>query len=445
MKRDVLTYISLLLMLFLTACSKDDAEAVDEQPTIAVPITIEIESAWNIDDSGVTRTPPPDAGGGNKGDGGISGTISDGWVNAESDIEGVDKVRIVAFRRKDTSDGTGTSEPFIYDAKNDQVINVIGWKNVDVHATYTSDGLIDAHRHRYGTGTLTKVFGYEYRVIALAYNSLRTVPYAANGSYNNELTTGEQNWFDLNIHDGLTLDQFKATIKTQTTADNSSDWREYLTGNSGIGGTEEHTGNLTKKVMTYPQLFWGYCHTGDNEPIIRFQTTNGSGDLVSDAPLTGLLYRGMAKVVLNITLEEHAAGIGTHNVDWLALMADHLYTETGLSDYDDFLTPSTPVTTDGNYTSIDFITSGSAGSKTLTAWMLPTRTRLAIRGRYLLSLGAHRVENGQLCANNLSYGDMGTGIIAEDVADNLFTFRRNHVYILSCSNSETVFNSHAID
>ena len=432
-------------MLFVMACSKDDAEAVDELPAVAVPITIEIESAWNIDDSGVTRTPPPDAGGGNKGDGGISGTISSGWVNAESDIEGVDKVRIVVFRRKDTSDGTGTSEPFVYDAKNDQVINIIGWKNVGSHDTYTDDGLTAAHRHRYGTGTLTKVFGYEYRVIALAYNSLRTVPYAANGSYNNVLTTGEQNWFDLNIHDGLTLDEFKATIKTQTTADNSTDWREYLTGNSGGAGALEHAGNLTKKVMACPQLFWGYCHIGDKDPIIRFQTTNGSGDLVNDAPLTGLLYRGMAKVVLNITLQERDAGIGTHNVDWLTLMADHLYTEMGLADYDDFLTPSTPVVEDGKYTSVAYINSGSAAARTLTAWVLPTRTRLAIRGKYELSLGAHRVENGQLCANNLSYSDMGTGIIAVDVVDNVFTFRRNHVYILNCSSSETIFNSHAID
>ena len=230
------------MMLVLTACSKDDGDRTGDQPSMAVPITIEIESAWNIDDASATRDTPPDAGGGNEGGGGISGTISDGWVNAESDIENVDKVRIVAFRRKDTSDGTGTSEPFLYDARNDQVLNIIGWMNVSSH-----DGeLSAAHRHRYATGTLNKIYGYEYRVIALAYNSLRTVPYAASGSYNNVLTAGEQNWFDLNIHDGLRLDDFKATIRTQTTADNSTDWREYLTGNDGATGTEEHTGNLTK-------------------------------------------------------------------------------------------------------------------------------------------------------------------------------------------------------
>jgi len=442
MKRYFSIQILLLFTLLLASCSVSQycQPCEEENLMVEVPVCIELESAWNIDEKSITRTPPPDAEGGNQGGGGTE-TISSGWVNVESDIEGVDKVRIVAFRRKDTSDGTGTSEPFLYDSKNDQVVNIVGWKNVDSH-----DGeLPSAHRHRYANGTLTKIYGYEYRVIAIAYNSLRTVPYAVNASYNNVLTTGEQNWFDLNVHDGLTLDEFKATIRTQTTADNSTDWREYLTGNDGSTGTEEHTDNLTKKVMAGPQFFWGYCHIGDREQVIRYQTTNGSGDIIFDAPLTGLLYRGVAKVVLNITLQERSAGIGTHNVDWLTLMADHLYTETGLSDYDDFLTPLTPVTEDGKYTSIDFISSNNAGSRTLVAWILPTRTHLAIRGRYLLSLGAHRVENGQLCASNISYGDMGTGIIAEDVIDNLFTFRRNHVYILNCSSSENQFNNHAIE
>lgn len=439
-------YCLFVLLMLLAACSSDPVvEIRDEGLSVNVPITIEIESAWNIEEQGATRAAPSDAGGGNKGDGGISGTISDGWVNAESDIEGVDKVRIVVFRRKDTSDGTGITEPFLYDAKNDQVINIVGWKNVDVHGTYTEDGLTTSHRHRYGTGTLNKVYGYEYRVIALAYNSIRTVPYAMNGSYNNVLVTGEDNWFTLNVHDGLTLDELKATIKTQTTADNGTDWREYLTGNSSAVGAEENTNHLTKKVMASPQLFWGYCHIGNNEPVIRFQTTNGSGDLVNDAALMGLLYRGMAKVVVNINLERRDEGAGTQNVDWLTLMADHLYTETRLGDYDDFLSPFTPVTEDGKYTSIDFITSSSAGTKTLVAWILPTRTHLAIRGKYELALGAHKVDNGQLCANNISFGDMGTGIIAEDVVDNIFTFRRNHVYVLNCSSSENQFENHAID
>ena len=74
----------------------------------------------------------------------------------------------------------------------------------------------------------------------------------------------------------------------------------------------------------------------------------------------------------------------------------------------------------------------------------PTRTRLAIRGKYVWAL-AHHVNNGQLCADNISYADMGTGIIAADVADNIFTLRRNHKYVLVCNSSEAVFNNHEID
>ena len=56
-----------------------------------------------------------------------------------------------------------------------------------------------------------------------------------------------------------------------------------------------------------------------------------------------------------------------------------------------------------------------------------------------------RINNGQLCADNISYADMGTGIIAADVADNIFTLRRNHKYVLVCNSSEAVFNNHEID
>lgn len=437
----LIAYVAMALLL--GGCTSGDSDvAVDkidyEGVSIEVPVTIEIESAWNIDEEGVTRAAPPgsDEYHGTQ----TSTTISEGWVNGESDIESVDKVRIVTFRRKDTSDGNGTSEPFVYDVKNDKVLTIIGWKNVDVH-----DGeLPTSHRHRYATGTLKKVFGYEYRVIALAYNSARTVPYSSNTSYNNVLIAGEQNWFDLNIRDGLTLDEFKMTVKTQTVADNSTDWREYLTGNSSATGSQEHMSQLSSKVMAYPQLFWGYCHIGDKEPVIRFQTTNGSGDLVNDAPLTGLLYRGMAKVELHINLEKYRSGLVDYNVDWLSLMGDHMLTDAYLSDYDCFLTPSSPVAEDGKYTSFDFITSASSGTKVMTAWVLPTRTRLAIRGR-TVRVGTHHVNNGQLCAGNLSYSDMGTGIISVDVADNYFYFRRNHKYVLNCSSSENVFKNHEID
>lgn len=432
-------------MILLSACSQADMELqnpeTEEGPSVRVPVTIELESAWNIDDDGATRAAPPGTGPGNAGGGGITDVVSDGWVydaSAMADLENVDKVRIVAFRRKDTSDGTGTTAPFLYDMRNDQTVDIIGWRTVDADHYPTS------HNHRYATATLNKIFGYEYRVVAIAYNSTRAVPYASNASYNNVLTAGEHNWFTTNETDGLTLEDFMATIKTQLTQDNSTGWREYLTGNSGATGAAEHTGQLTARVMATPQLFWGYLHIGDNEPIIRFQTTDAGGDLVNDAPLTGLLYRGMAKIVLNINLEKRSRGGTNNNVDWLALMADHVMTQVKLSSYDDFLAPMTPVTDDGKFTSVAFITSASSGQKTIEAWMLPTRTRLAIRGSYIWAL-AHHVNNGQLCADNLSYGDMGTGIIASDVVDNYFVFRRNHRYVLTCSSSENIFNSHEID
>ena len=440
-----------LPLLGLLACSDFEEETTKPQdegaPSVEVPIRIELETAWNIDADGAPGhryAPPPGAGSGNAGGGGTS-TISDGWVDGYVDVAGVDKVRIIAFKRKDTSDGTGTSEPFRYDATNDKVLDKTG------EYDGRTDNYTTSHKHPYWEGTLTKTFGFEYRVVAIAYNSTRAVPYASNGSYNGVLTAGEQNWFTLNLADGLTLENFMATITTQLTEDSSTGWREYLTGNSGAVGALENTDNLTRRVMASPQLFWAELYLADatleeaDSPIIRFQATTSTGDLVQNAALTGLLYRGMAKIELHINLERRDKGAGTQNVEWLALMADHLQTQVRLSAYDDFLTPFTPVQDDGKFTAIDFITSSSAGTKVLTAWILPTRTRLAIRGQYQLALGAHRVDNGQLCADNISYGDMGTGIIAADVVDNYFTFRRNHKYVLNCSSSEAIFDNHEIN
>ena len=437
--------LALGAMLGMTACS-DTSNDLDDlgiddpdagRPTVQVPIRIEMETAWNVDEQTPHRAPPPGAGSGNNGSG--TSTVSDGWTDGYSDVTGVNEVRIVTFRRRDTSDAGSTTEPFLYDARNSMTVPILGEHNGK------TDGYITPHSHPYTEATLTKVYGYEYRIVAIAYNTTRTVPFAASANYNGALAAGEHNWFTLNLADGLRMDDFMATLRTQTVEDNASGWREFITGNSGTTGATEHVSQLSHKLALTPQLFWGYLHLeGNDDPIIRFQTTNASGNLVADAPLTGLLYRGMAKIELHITLEKRSRGGTSNNVDWLALMGDHIMTQTHLADYDDFLTPLTPVPDDGKYTAIDFIASTTDGAKVMEAWVLPTRTRLAIRGKYVWAL-AHHVNNGQLCADNISYADMGTGIIAADVADNIFTLRRNHKYVLVCNSSEAVFNNHEID
>ena len=79
-------------------------------------------------------------------------------------------MRVITFRRRNPDDIIVTSEAdtaFIYDPSNDQTLDC-NWAEVNS----TMEG--HDHEHKVATGTLRKVYGYEYRVVALAYSSSRT-------------------------------------------------------------------------------------------------------------------------------------------------------------------------------------------------------------------------------------------------------------------------------
>ncbi len=398
----------------------------EEGEVAEVPVTITFGTAWEQD--GATRVPPP----GQEAD----PDKIDGWVETKAD-----KVRIVTFRRKDMDNqlqgGAVNDAPFTYDPTNDYVVDC---EKGNLGENFKAEG------------TIRKIYGYEYRVVAIAYYSGRENA----GRSGNVFADGEQNLFTINAEDGTTFDDFKATVKT-------GDIWSYIEDMDGETRTPKF---LNRKMAFVPEFFYGYCVTESGEEIIKFAELGDDGEYNKTIPLTGILYRGVAKIQVNLELDTHIAGV--LNYEWTimdgALFATNVMTVTGLSSYDDFLTPSSmvpnyvytglPVEYDdytGEYTAIDYKPEVDAeGERTLsfTAFVLPAKMKLAVRFFATREdlLGSHyNAFNGQIYVDDKTYngGEGATGIISPDAQDNVFYFRRNHKYVLTGTSTSVL--SHELD
>ena len=398
----------------------------EEGEVAEVPVTITFGTAWEQD--GATRVPPP----GQEAD----PDKIDGWDETKAD-----KVRIVTFRRKDMDNqlqgGAVNDAPFTYDPTNDYVVDC---EKGNLGENFKAEG------------TIRKIYGYEYRVVAIAYYSGRENA----GRSGNVFADGEQNLFTINAEDGTTFDDFKATVKT-------GDIWSYIEDMDGETRTPKF---LNRKMAFVPEFFYGYCVTESGEEIIKFAEFGDDGEYNKTIPLTGILYRGVAKIQVNLELDTHIAGV--LNYEWTimdgALFATNVMTVTGLSSYDDFLTPSSmvpnyvytglPVEYDdytGEYTAIDYKPEVDAeGERTLsfTAFVLPAKMKLAVRFFATREdlLGAHyNAFNGQIYVDDKTYndGEGATGIISPDAQDNVFYFRRNHKYVLTGTSTSVL--SHELD
>ena len=329
-----------------------------------------------------------------------------------------DHVRIVAFRRKVTGDDEASSEAvdeaatisdseFVYDPTNDQKV-------------MCSRASVSDHRLT-ATGKLKKMRGYQYRVIAVAYSSSIALPPSHNLI---PAATGEQNLFMLNLQNGTTLAEAQADIVKA----NVTGWKEFLYGSHySIKNDDRLSGYLSYA----PQLFYGECHTAMGNRVVHFREQQSNGEIISNSPLTGVLYRGMARVEMTLSIDKQSQG----DVHWVALMANHTNTAVKLNSYDAFAQAFNPITQKldkDSYTVIamaegnDVIAEGS--TITLGAWVLPTATRLALRVFCKKNLLLQQPLDYPITTANVSSAEQGTGIIAPDVSDNTYYLRRNQLY-----------------
>ena len=149
------------------------------------------------------------------------------------------------------------------------------------------------------------------------------------------------------------------------------------------------------------------------------------------------LYRGVAKVEMHITARDREFLMGDRQLTSAFIVANNVRTSVGLTSYDDFL-PQAPGAA-GNTPDYSQYTLVAAHDQTaadgeemvLTAYMLPTKTKFALRCYYHFNVGVeyNRSYNYQLSVANTSSAETATGVIAPDVQDDVFYLRRNHKYV----------------
>lgn len=424
------------------------SEKDDEITT--VPITITLGGLSSSDgnakqDGRNTRVAPPGAGSSSS-----SGTTGEDDGYAET--ENVNAVRLIAFRRRVQNNGENTAtydaavndiQGFEYDPTNDKVIT--GKPTVE-------DGKEDdylsgkPHKHYVVKGTFGISRGYEYRIIALAYNSQEKSPYPQYEE--NKVVTTEM----LNLKKGTTFQEFKATFASYLVNDDGkndtpNNWLDYL---KKIVLTLNHVDCLSRQLITVPQLFYGTLYQqGDatQNPIISsadYQKENLGNN--TPTPLVGTLYRGMAEVEVHITHAAHYNSIS--QTQWYCLLADTVLTQMPLTSYDGFKQGGEPINNyskkGGSYTAIAYAPFPGEGKEVvLKAFVLPGKTHLAVR----IGFKAYPyARNYQIKAKDMMSSEAATGVIVVDGVSNLFYLRRNHKYVFTYDEQSKLTDSrHLLD
>lgn len=416
----------------------------NEDEITTVPITITLGGLSSSDgnakqDGRNTRVAPPGAGSSSS-----SGTI--GEDDGYTETDNVDAVRLIAFRRRVQNNGEKTAtydaavndiQGFEYDPTNDRVINGKPTLEDGKEDDYLSGKL---HKHYVVKDTFGISRGYEYRIIALAYNSQEKSPYPQYEE-NNVVTTEM-----LNLKKGTTFQEFKATFASYLVndagkTDTPNNWLDYLKKKDFL---LHYVDSLSRQLITVPQLFYGTLYQqGDDtqNPIISsadYQKENLGNN--TPTPLVGTLYRGMAEVEVHIT---HAAHYITAQTQWYCLLADTVLTQMPLTSYDGFKQGSVPIKKysekGGSYTAIAYAPFPGEGKEVvLKAFVLPGKTHLAVR----IGLKAYpHAHNYQIKAKDMMSSEAATGVIVVDGVSNLFYLRRNHKYVFKYDEQKTLTDS----
>lgn len=412
----------------------------NEDEITTVPITITLGGLSGSDGNAGqggrnTRVAPPGAGSSSS-----SGTTGEDYGYAET--ENINAVRLIAFRRRVQNNGENTAtydaavndiQSFEYDPTNDRVIN--GKPTVE-------DGKKDdylsgkPHKHYVVKGTFGISRGYEYRIIALAYDSQEKSPYPQYQA--NKVITNDM----LNIKRGTTFQEFKATfasylVNDKDRTDTPNNWLGYLKKISPLGVLPQphNVKCLSRQLITVPQLFYGTLYQqGDatKNPIISSadyqKETLGNN---TPTPLVGTLYRGMAEVEVHITSAAHYSN--RVETQWYCLLADNVLTQMPLTSYDGFKQGSEPInkysTEGGTYTAIAYAPFPGEGNEVvLKAFVLPGKTHLAVRMGFN---GKPYALNSRVKAKDMMSSEAATGVIVVDGVSNLFYLRRNHKYVFT--------------
>lgn len=392
----------------------------------------------------------------------------------------VDRIRLLTFRRVEGSD-----DSFVYDANN----STSGSNDIKADkGEFTAEDGTDIKEGRVSEAhTITKEKGYEYRVIAIGYNTQRKAMNHKSTHVNSfeKSTINESSLFKIVDKVELQADTVNPIPARNELKDGISRFEDVslqlvplsFENEAGYITTEHNpflSGNYTKKNLTgwyqiTPEIFYGSCRSkGSDSEIIKFSDEN---------EITGYLYRGVARLTATVTnISDLPSPLsGTNHVCAIALLADSVRQAVRLSDYENFRTPyfhhdnlsthnlkgfgvnsnsgDKPIHT---FTAIDIdgwvggdrgeisdlgtgechdYRKGKESSYTFETFLLPTQTRLYLR--YAGGWGddnSHLTETNYgdylLVVDNKSDGNQATGIIDPVAGGEFVYFRRNYQYTL---------------
>lgn len=331
----------------------------------------------------------------------------------------VNKIALLTFRRL-----VGTDSPFLFDKDNSVVFDQDGkiQKGADNRELVCEDSTDGSEVQLYqkkALGKIKKQNGYEYKIIALGYNTNRKDDYPSEyGEFD------ERDCFKIVAENGSAVDESTSLseVKLKLIPFPYSDISTDLAGNS--------KDQITGAWLRTPEIFFANCSADDGETI-QFGDTKA---------ITGVLKRGVAQIILNISnLQDVVSLYGRHACQF-SFLADKLNTEVYLENYDCFLQPSVfqgAYSSDytGSFTAMSGEGTGLNDKNTIsfTVYVLPTVTSLRVR--YLTAYDTpdpmKKVFDSDIAVTSLSDGNQATGIIDPVGGGKTFYIRRNHRYVIN--------------
>lgn len=464
--RNTYKLMSMAVAAAFAACTADDATepVVNMNPDGTVTQKIEFLISGGANPSDIfTRDVPP----------GVDTGLEDQGENA---VCSVNKIRILTFRRAEGSDAS-----FLYDADNSTSSK---YNDVEAELNQTFPAEESAETTITGSTashTITKEKGFEYRVIAIGYNTERKVNYPHSDKFASD-TYNEADLFKIVDQVELNGDNEDSPVPdTHLLQDGVSRFEDVSlqlvpksfgkeapcvsakdAGTLFMNGSSSQRKNLTGWYMITPEIYYGTCRTSDTKSeIIKFSDSN---------ELTGYLYRGVAKLTVNVSNIGSIKNNARH-VCSIALLADSVKHAVKLADYENFRTPYFSLNAENSDMKSYFVNDfglkydGSGAPHSFTAiaidghigkeecknkdchnydteydgtfemFLLPTQTRLYLR--YASNGSGHAQQTRDLLRDDLlvvknsSDGMQATGVIDPIAAGEFIYFRRNKRYSIN--------------
>lgn len=464
--RNTYKLMSMAVAAAFAACTADDATepvvSVNPDGTVTQKIEFLISGGANPSDI-FTRDVPP----------GVDTGLEDQDGNA---VCSVNKIRILTFRRAEGSDAS-----FLYDAGN-STSSTADDVEAELNQTFPAEESAETTiTGSTASHTITKEKGFEYRVIAIGYNTERKVNYPHSDKFASD-TYNEADLFKIVDQVELNGDNEDSPVPdTHLLQDGVSRFEDvslqlvpksfgkeapYISAKEAKVGhmfsSQSQRKNLTGWYMITPEIYYGTCRTSDTKSeIIKFSDSN---------ELTGYLYRGVAKLTVNVSNIDELAS--TRHVCSVALLADSVRHAVKLADYDNFKTPYFLLNAedkDENIMKKYFVNDfglkydGNGAPHSFTAiaidghiskpddeschryskndnvkfetFLFPTQTRLYFRytkaNNYIAHGNPEVTGDALLVVENSSDGMQATGVIDPIAAGEFIYFRRNKRYSIN--------------